>query len=220
MFEEPRIVRLSLILAVALCTAPLPGCGTAEDGPEGHSHDHGHDHDHEHAHRPDSLHEAVAELEDLSEAIQAAIVDGDPEDAHDPLHEIGHLLEAIPDVAAETDLPESEWDAVKAASERLFEAFGDIDKAYHVEDGDKKAAYEEVSDVLEEAIEEIRSRLPLTGEEPDADGHDHDDHGHDDHDHNHDDHDHNGHSHEEDHDHGNTEEAENSEANEQDGDTE
>ncbi|MEM9352310.1 MAG: hypothetical protein AAGA92_04800 [Planctomycetota bacterium] len=190
------IHRFCLFTATSVCLASLAGCGTSGESDSEHSHGHEHDHDHGHSHRPESLHEAVAELESLSEAIRTAIVDGDPKDAHDPLHEIGYLLEAIPDVAAETDLPEEEWNAVKAASEQLFDAFAEIDKTYHVEDGDKQAVYEDVSAGVDEAIEEIRSRLPLTGEKPDASDHDHSDHDHD------------GHSHDDGHDHGSGDEGE------------
>ena len=190
----------ALALAAA-CLVPLAGCEPTESGVKADAHDHGHEHDHEHGHGhlPESLHAAVAELTSIREAVRAAILEGDPDDAHDPLHEVGELLEALPDIAAETDLPKEEWDAVKAANERLFDAFGAIDKAYHTKDGDKKAAYENVAGELEEAIEEIRSRLPMTGEDPpadddhdhDHDGHDHGDHdGHDDDHHDHDHHDH------------------------------
>lgn len=181
--------RPSVLVWVALSLAPLLGCGSGgadlDAASDGHDH-HGHDHDHDHAHRPGSLHEAVAELTAMRDAIRDALLDGEPNDAHGPLHEVGALLQAIPDVAAETDLPKEEWDAVNAANEELFDAFGTIDKAFHVKDGDKKAAYEEVSEQLEEAIEAIRVRLPLTGESPDTHDHDHD-HDHDDHDHDHED---------------------------------
>ena len=144
----------------------------------------------------------MAELTSIHEAVRAAIMEGDADDAHGPLHEVGELLGAIPDVAAETDLPEEEWNAVKAANEKLFDAFGTIDKAFHVKDGDKKAAYEQVSAELTAAIEEIRVRLPMTGEDPDAghDHHDHDGHDHDEHDDHEHDHDHDHDDHEHDHD--------------------
>ena len=181
-YTPPSLCWLALAL---VCPIPLAGCGPTDSSAQADVHDHGHEHEHEHSHKPESLHAAVAELTSIREAVRSAIVDGDPHDAHEPLHEVGELLEAIPDVAAETDLPEEEWEAVKAANERLFEAFGAIDRAFHVKDGDKKAAYEKVANELEEAIDEIRSRLPLTGEDPDVDGdhHDHDDegHGHDEH---------------------------------------
>lgn len=180
---------LASVLVVGVLT--LAGCSSAtSDGDasdNAHGHDHGHDHDHEHGHRPDSLHEAVDHLAEIEEAVSKAIMSGDAEAADEPLHEVVDLLNAIPEIAAETDLPKEEWEAVKAASKRLFNAYKVIHDEFHGKDGkdsDKQAAYEKVSSELTEALEEIRSRLPLTGEEPEDHDHDHGDH--DDHDHDHD----------------------------------
>lgn len=164
-----------------LFAAPLIGCGDATSQVEATAQEHEHDHDHDHADQPESMHAAVAELTEIRDTIRDAILNGDPHDAHGPLHEIGELLEAIPSIAAETDLPKEEWDAVNAANEELFDAFGAIDKAFHTKDGDKKAAYEGVAEKLDEAIESMHSRLTLTGEELDSgeaahdvhDGHEH-----------------------------------------------
>lgn len=191
--KNRTVANLVAPIIVALCVAPLVGCGGTTQSTSAETHDHDHDHhDHDHGHRPASLHEAVHELTEIRDAVRAAILEGDPDDAHDPLHEVGELLEVLPDVAADTDLPKEEWDAVKAANERLFDAFGKVDKAFHTKDGDKKAAYEEVATDLDEAIEEIRARLPQTGEEPHHEGEHGDDHDHDheeghDHDHDHED---------------------------------
>ena len=101
----------------------------------------------------------------MRDAIRSAVLDGDPTTPTARFTRSGELLEAIPDIAAETDLPKEEWEAVKSANDDLFDAFGAIDKAFHTKDGDKKAAYEQVADKLDQAIEAIRSRLALTGEE-------------------------------------------------------
>lgn len=137
---------------------------------DGHDHDHeGHDHDghhhHDHGERPQSFSEAVEQLVVTRDAIRDAILNGDPDDAHDPLHEVGALIETIPDLAAETDLPEAEWTAVKEANEKLYDAFGKVDKAFHTKDGDKKAAYEGAAEAIDAAIEDIRSRLPPAADE-------------------------------------------------------
>lgn len=180
-----RIVPYPLLpVLLGFLAVPLIGCGDAGPSTEAEAKGHGHDHDHDHGHRPETLHAAVAELTEMRDVIRDAIVDGDPHDAHGPLHEVGDLLEAIPDIAAETDLPKEEWDAVNAANEELFAAFGAIDKAFHTKDGDKQAAYGGVSEKLDEALEAIRSRLALTGEEPESAHANHhgDEHG-DEHDH-------------------------------------
>lgn len=178
-----RIASRLLPILLGLTVVPLVGCGEATTDTQAETAGHGHDHDHEHADRPESLHAAVAELTEVRDTIREAILNGDPNDAHDPLHEVGELLEAIPDIAAETDLPKPEWDAVNAANDELFDAFGTIDKAFHTKDGDKKAAYEGVTEKLDNAIEAIRSRLALTGEDPVPSEAMHEGHSHDEHDH-------------------------------------
>lgn len=199
MLQRPNLA-VALAATFVLSTPLLFGCnsGTSETAAGAHAgHDHGHDH--EHGHRPDSLHEAVEQLAGIEIAISEAITSGDVDAAHGPLHEVGELLQAIPEVAAETDLPKEEWEAVKAATDRLFGAYAVIDKAFHVKDGDKQAAYEQVASELTEALEEIRSRLPMTGEEGEDHDHDHGDHDHGDHDHEEHDHEeHADHDHEED----------------------
>ncbi|MEN1678413.1 MAG: hypothetical protein AAGJ46_02395 [Planctomycetota bacterium] len=165
----------SIVLSLTAC-----GCGTAESTAD--ADDHGHEHDHEHGHRPASLHAAVAELTDIRDAISKAILEGDADAAHEPLHEAEELLGILPDVAAETDLPEAEWEVVSSETEKLKSSFAVIDKAFHTKDGDKQAAYEEVAAQLDAALDAIRSKLPMTGEDPDTEGHDHGEHD-DDHDH-------------------------------------
>ncbi|MEO0529025.1 MAG: hypothetical protein AAF266_00460 [Planctomycetota bacterium] len=177
-----RTARPVFPVLLCLLATPLVGCSGATADVDAEAHGHGHDHDHDHGDRPESLHAAVAMLTETRDALRDAILNGDPDDAHDPLHEVVELLEAIPDIAAETDLPKEAWDTVNAANDKLFETFGAIDKAFHTKDGDKKAAYEGVAEQLDEAIESIRSQLALSGEEPPADhDHDHDNHDHDDH---------------------------------------
>lgn len=205
--------RFLLPVICGFLVAALLGCNEATSDAHADAHDHGHEHEHEHehGHRPESLHAAVVELTEMRDAIRDAILDGEPNDAHDPLHEVGDLLEAIPDIAAETDLPKEEWDAVNTANEELFAAFGTIDKSFHVKDGDKQATYEEVAEKLDGAIEAIRSRLILTGEDPESEEeahheHDHDEHVHDEHDHHEESEDE--HDHSEDHDHEDDEEGE------------
>jgi hypothetical protein len=130
-----------------------------------HDHDHDHEHEHEHAHesRPESFAAAVTQLVAHRDAIRTAIESGKPADAHDPLHEVAELLDSFPDIAAETDLSKEDWEAVKAATDRLFDSFGVVDESFHKKDGDKKAAYESVADDIEESMEAIESRLPLAG---------------------------------------------------------
>lgn len=105
----------------------------------------------------------------MRNTVRMAMLDGDADDAHGLLHEVEELLGVLPSVAAETDLAEEQWNAVKAATDELKAAFAELDKAFHAEGADKKAAYETVSADLDAALEAIRERLPMTGEATDHD---------------------------------------------------
>ena len=127
----------------------------------------------------------MAELAEIRDELREAMEANRPDDAHHPLHEVPELLEVLPEVAADTDLPKEKWEVVNSEVESLFHAFTQIDKAFHKKDGDKVGAYEAVAGSIDESIAAIEALLPLTGEEPPAahDDHDHGDESHADHDH-------------------------------------
>ncbi len=184
------------------------GCQPAADASKQDA-GHGHGHDHDHSDRPKNLQAAIAELTEIADAIRTAMEEDDPKSAHEPLHKVGHLLKSMPDLAADTDLPESEWDAIKAEVDRLFEAFGEIDSAFHKKDGDKQAAYDAAKSTVDEGVAALEAYLPkLGGAEAPAkhDDHDHDEDAHDEDGHDEDDHDEDGHD-EDDHDEESHEEA-------------
>lgn len=188
------------IAALALITALTLGCQqqapTESAADHGHSHGHEHGHTHDHHNRPTSLHAAVSELKEIRETVGAAMENGSPDDAHGALHDVGALLEVLPEIAADTDLPREKWEEAKAQNDKLFDAFGVIDKAFHTAGGDKVAAHAQVSAEIDEAIAGLEALLPLAGEKV-SEADDHSDHDHGDHDHA--DHDHGDHAHEHDH---------------------
>ena len=111
------------------------GCGPTETAKpvsgHSHSHEHEHGHTHEHASGPQSFHDAVAQLKEIQSQVSTAMENDDPDAAHGPLHDVGHLLNKIPELAADTELAESDWNEVKAEVDKLFEAFGEVDSAFH-----------------------------------------------------------------------------------------
>lgn len=166
------------LLCFALST--LAGCNSEQHASGEHD---GHGHTHDHSDTPDSLQAATKELREKWLQIQTAMDNGDPDAAHDPLHEVGSLLEAMPDLAAETDLSESEWNEVKSDVDGLRTAFGDIDSTFH-KDGDKVAAYDAAKSTIDQGIAALEAKLPQHGDSSRPDDHDHDndeDEGHGDH---------------------------------------
>lgn len=109
-----------------------------------HDHDHEHDHDHaaakagnkddhddhDHAH-PETLAAAVAELEKMWGGIKTALKGGKLDEADDMVHEVGHLLEDLPDLLAKSKPAEDAAQAGKKAIDEVFACFESIDTAVH-----------------------------------------------------------------------------------------
>lgn len=112
--------------------------------------DHAHD---EHAHHhPETLAEAVTELTELRDTIRDAFAANDPDKAHDPLHEVGHILETVSDLAKEEKLSDEKLAIVKSSVDTLMQSFGDIDKSMHGQEG---ASYKDVSTKIDDAIKAL-----------------------------------------------------------------
>jgi hypothetical protein len=113
-------------------------------------HDHGHGHDHEHTYQ--SVKDAVEELIALRNTIRDGFAKNDPDAAHDPLHEVGHVLEAIPAQATKDKLAEDKIAVIKTSCETLMDAFGAVDKTMHGQEG---STYPEVSARIDAAVDEL-----------------------------------------------------------------
>ena len=160
------------------------------DGHDHDGHDDGDDHDHDghghdHSVGPKSFHAAIARLKEIQTQLDTAMQENDMEAAHAPLHDVGRLLNKLPELAADTDLAESDWEDVKAESERLFDAFGDVDGTFHNDEGQLEV-YEKAKPKIDDGIAKLESKLALAGEAPEDhadhdheahDAHDDDDHG-------------------------------------------
>ncbi len=121
-------------------------------------HDHGeHEHDdHEHgdhSHEFTSLEPAVKELESLGTHIGEAFTRGKTEDAHDDLHHVGEVLEAIEKIVKEKLTGDSQQKAA-AAVEKLFDAYTAIDGPLHGKSGKE---YSEVKETISEAMKTLKS---------------------------------------------------------------
>jgi hypothetical protein len=139
--------RLAPTLALALLAASA-GCGD----------DHEHDHDHaahvDPAHRPENFPDAVDRLIAGHEASRVALSAGRVDEAHDELLPIQRdLVKWLPEVAADSDMPEGAWNRVDALSARLLAAYepvlADLDAGRPVA-GDRLAP-------AEPALEDLRT---------------------------------------------------------------
>ena len=143
-----------------------PPVKSAENHDHDHDHDHG-DHDHKegethdhaekegekHDHSNMSLTDAVKEIVTLQKAIADAFAANDPEKAHDPLHEIGHIIEVLPAAGTKAALAEADVTELKTTADGLMDAFGKVDATMH---GDGEVKYSDVSEQVDKAVATLK----------------------------------------------------------------
>lgn len=156
-----HLLRFAACLALFGSTAALIGCGSSEArSPVAvvDEHDHHHtSHDDSHEHTPSgSLANLVTKVEELSATIQDAFKAGDPEKGHGPLHEIGHVLEALPEIAAKESLASAQQEQLKAAVDSLMDSFGALDERLHGSGNDGKS-FDEVAAQIEAAMFKLKA---------------------------------------------------------------
>ena len=102
------------------CNSPAP-----PTPPAGHAADHDDDHDDgEHPHH-ETYAAAVEELDGLRLAVKNAMAENNLDAAHEAVHEIAHILEELPALAAKQATAADE--NVKRAIDELFECFDQIE---------------------------------------------------------------------------------------------
>ena len=144
-------------------------------------HDHtGHDHEHDHGEitvdaedagldssdmvhldeppQPESLSAAINQLVELNQTIRNAFEKGEADAAHDPLHEVGHLLGSIEKFGKELELSGEAQKEFSAAVETLFDSFGSLDQQFHGESAE--TAYADVQDAIDAAIATFKKHAP------------------------------------------------------------
>ena len=110
--------------------------GHDDHGHDDHAHDdHGHD-DHGHGHElPATVEAAIKQLKKVTNQVRAALKDGETGKADSLVHSIGHLIEDLNEKIASADVEQKVKDAATAASEKIFDAYGELDSVLH---GDKE----------------------------------------------------------------------------------
>ncbi len=148
---------LKIWVALALSSSMLVGCGgEAATKTEGND---ASDPAQAHAHAEQlSYAAAVARLKQDRDQIQTAFSAGKPEDCHEALHDVGHLLTDLPAIAQQAGLAASDLEEVKVAAASLMEAFGKVDKQMHgAADG---ADYGDVAADVDVAMATLEAKSP------------------------------------------------------------
>ena len=108
-----------------------------------------------HSHAPHSstnLPDSIKQLSLLEETISKAFKANTPDDAHDSLHEVGHLLESISTNVS--GLADEKKNAVKKSVDELFACFGALDETLH---GGPETPYSKVQERIATAMSALRS---------------------------------------------------------------
>jgi hypothetical protein len=137
-------------LAAALCALAVVGCQNSSAPPAATAP----------APKPDlprTYAEGIADLKSMAAAIRQAMEGDAHDDAHDPLHEVGFLLRMLPDLA--TDMSAEAKKVVEDESQRLFDAFGKLDEAFHDAEGDRQAAFDAINADMAASIAALEALL-------------------------------------------------------------
>lgn len=137
------VSRVSLSFVVLGWLAFVAGCAPKSDtAANGHTTEAAHEHGDEEHHHPETYAEAITLLGEMRTKIRDAFAKEDIDTAHGPLHDIGHILEDLPELAEKHGHVDEALAVVKEESEKLLDLFGKVDAKLH---GDEGAAYDEVS---------------------------------------------------------------------------
>jgi hypothetical protein len=159
-FPEPVrgvVICLSLLVAVLMAgcdrsaAEKKPQAGQTQGKSEKHA-DHANHAGDEHP-RPVNFAAGVRELKEhyleIKKAFEQADMEKAIEQAHEPLHAVGDILEALPDLAKQSNLPPEELQTVKKSVDALFEGYGSVDDALH--EG-KEPNYQAVAANIDQAM--------------------------------------------------------------------
>jgi hypothetical protein len=113
--------------------------------------DSSHDHHHE-AHGPESLKDALAQLTSLRNVIRDSFARDDQDAAHGPLHEVGEILEAIPELSKNERVSEEKLAVIQSTVNTLMDAFGRVDRTMHGQEG---STYAEESATIDTALKKL-----------------------------------------------------------------
>ena len=157
-----------MLVGICISMVSFTGCGGTEGDTQteqssaGDEHDHDHDHDHDHGDEdqqdePVDFATALASVETMKETICSAFAKETPEDAHDELHEVGHTLEKLPELAGKSkELAADQQSEVNRLVEVLFDGFGKLDDTLH---GGEAVDIAELDKELTQALADLKEAV-------------------------------------------------------------
>lgn len=109
-----------------------------------------------HAHA-ETYPEAVAELDGMRATIETAFAANDIKSADEPIHEVGHVLEGLVDLAKKAELGDEAVTAIEGAVEKLLDSFTVVDEKIHGREGKE---YSDVQAEIDAAFAVLRQYVP------------------------------------------------------------
>ena len=97
-----------------------------------------------------SLKDTLTKIDKLAVKISEGLADGETEKAHDPLHQLVHLLEGVPKMIDNSSLGQDDQQTLRQSVDELAQSFGAIDKKMH--GSDDGAEYSEVKEKIDAAL--------------------------------------------------------------------
>jgi uncharacterized protein YqeY len=165
--KTPR--QLRDVLPVAICIIPfLAGCGTdgSQPAPSAASDAQqaapAHDPDdvpitEADVERPANYAAAVARIRSYRDTIRDEVAAGRPTKAHRPLDELDIVLNWLPEIARDSNVPKENWESINTTAQQLRELMG---KVHAQIDAGEKPDYEAVASDVEQAIEHLEQVQP------------------------------------------------------------
>ena len=140
---------LDYLLAATLVCA-LIGCAKSTTPPAA---DAGHDH------KLESLSVGIAQIKGYRDEVKAAFDAGKPSDCDGALHDVAHVLDALPSAGDVASMSAEDQEVVKTASKELFGLFMKIHDGFHGEANVETNAYDAVAADMDKAIETLSSKV-------------------------------------------------------------
>jgi len=143
-----RAIRFVSSLALGLILSVQVGCNS-NDTATGPATSQGDPHDHEL-----SFGQAIGQIKELAGTISQAMAKDDADAAHDPLHQIGHLLNDLPHLAEHEELSEENLKLLRGAVAKMMDAYSAFDATMHGEEG---KSYDDIKSDIAAALETLES---------------------------------------------------------------
>jgi hypothetical protein len=154
------------VLVLFGCAPAGPPAAAVTATQAGHEHDEHDDHEHDdHDHDDHDDHEhpvtvagGLDELEDVCRRVKESLAAGDLDKADDSVHMVGHLVEDLQKLVAESKPDADAAAAATKALDEIFDCFDAMDTALHSTDAEaaRKLDYAAYAPRIEAAIETLR----------------------------------------------------------------